>query len=374
MTVHGHYAFVLWGGALGGAERHTVDVCRILRDELGVDAEVVFLTSAGRAANDLERARIPFVEIGLTRGREVLGSGAAVAQAVSRAGSDGAFLVYGGYLARALRRGGYRGTLVSIEHGGVLQLAGRGVLVQAKDRVSRVLGEHLLDATICVSDYVERAVERLPHAPVVRRIYNGVDVERYCPASPQAGREKVVFGYAGRLIRGKGIVGLTRAFEARADGVPCELRVAGDGPARAEAESVVAERGLTDSVRFLGVVDDMPNFWRGCDVAVHPTEGWRESFCLSVVEAMSCGIPAVVSDEGALPEIVEDGACGRVVPAGDHDALRSALRGYAVHGAEREHDGASARERARALFDVRRTARAYLELAEELRAAPGRRL
>jgi glycosyltransferase involved in cell wall biosynthesis len=105
--------------------------------------------------------------------------------------------------------------------------------------------------------------------------------------------------------------------------------IIGAGP-EADALAALADQlGVADRITFRGFVDqdDLPEQYRHFDVVAVPSlprPGWREQFCRVAVEAMASGIPIVASDTGALPEVVADG--GLLVPAGDADALRAALR------------------------------------------------
>ena len=144
------------------------------------------------------------------------------------------------------------------------------------------------------------------------------------------------------------------------------LRVAGDGPMRSELEDLARSRGVLAGVEFMGMVSDMPAFWRGCDIAVHAANGWQESFCLAVAEAQACGLPAVVSRAGALPSVVADGQTGIVVEPGDIDGLRRAIALYAGDEQLRVAVGAAARSRACRMFSLDRAARDYVGVACDL--------
>ena len=74
-------------------------------------------------------------------------------------------------------------------------------------------------------------------------------------------------------------------------------------------------------VEFTGWTDDMPSFWRVCDIAVMPSDTCIESFGMAAVEAMACARPVVVTENGALPELVDDGITGFVVSPRDVGAL-----------------------------------------------------
>ena len=95
----------------------------------------------------------------------------------------------------------------------------------------------------------------------------------------------------------------------------------------------IAVRHLTGRVHVRGFADpnDLPDVYRGFDVVVVPSlsrPGWVEQFGRVAVEAMASGVPVVVSDSGALPEVVAD--AGVVVPEGSASALADALRHLAA--------------------------------------------
>ena len=151
----------------------------------------------------------------------------------------------------------------------------------------------------------------------------GVDPERFAPGPADARDGTFRIGFAGRLVHEKGIELLVEAGR-RLDGDP-ELMIAGAGPLD---EAIRAQAAGDVGVRLLGALPsaEMPGFYQGLDVLVLPTlgrRGWTEQFGRAAIEAMACGVPVIVSDAGELPAVV--GEAGRVVPAGDVDALGQAL-------------------------------------------------
>jgi glycosyltransferase involved in cell wall biosynthesis len=109
--------------------------------------------------------------------------------------------------------------------------------------------------------------------------------------------------------------------------LPDGLRVdvAGDGPARAALEDL-ARRVAPGRVRFHGRLpkDALHDLIRASAVAAVPSR-WYENQPLAVLEAFGCGVPVVGTDLGGLPELIEPGVDGRVVPADDPAALAAAL-------------------------------------------------
>jgi N-acetyl-alpha-D-glucosaminyl L-malate synthase BshA len=120
----------------------------------------------------------------------------------------------------------------------------------------------------------------------------------------------------------KRVPDVVRTFAKVREQVPAVLVLVGDGPER-QATAVEAERlGVTPYVRFLGKVDAVADLLRAADLFMLPSSS--ESFGLSALEAMACGVPVVASAVGGLPEVVEHGVTGALVPVGDVDAMAQA--------------------------------------------------
>ena len=150
----------------------------------------------------------------------------------------------------------------------------------------------------------------------------GIDPNVFAPLEAPRPRDVFRIGWAGRMVSEKGVQVLIEAVR-RID-PPIELVLAGSGPYERELRALA--HGVR--VRFLGPLPShgMPGFFRSLDCVVMPTigrPGWVEQFGRSVVEAMACGVPTVVSDAGELPHLVDD--AGIVVPRGNVEALRTAL-------------------------------------------------
>jgi N-acetyl-alpha-D-glucosaminyl L-malate synthase BshA len=93
------------------------------------------------------------------------------------------------------------------------------------------------------------------------------------------------------------------------------LLMAGDGPDRAPAERLARELGLERHVTFLGKQDHVERLFPLAHVVLLPSE--LESFGLAVLEGMACGVPAVATRVGGVPELVTDGVDGYLEPPGD---------------------------------------------------------
>lgn len=101
--------------------------------------------------------------------------------------------------------------------------------------------------------------------------------------------------------------------------------IVGDGTCREALVALTRRLGVNDRFSFLGHRDDVPQILAQADVFVLPSRS--EAFPNSIIEAMASGLPVVASNVGGIPELVEDGKTGHLVPPGDAKALAAALNG-----------------------------------------------
>jgi glycosyltransferase involved in cell wall biosynthesis len=335
----------------------------------GAEPAILFVLDAGDLAERLDDSGIPHSALGLQRGRTVATSPRRLARMARASAPDVAILTSSGYLAASLRAGGFRAPVIAIEHGSLLQLDRLPPFARWKYKADRISGARVCDAVVPVSEYIK---ERLDLMHLRRRIVcisNGVDLERFSPAAADASVRKptdgIQIGCAARLVEGKGIEdAITALTHPSLEGA--RLRVAGEGPLLQSLTSLAVSLSVEKRVELLGPVLDMPGFWQSVDVAVVPSNGLIESFGMVAIEAMACGKPVVVTDSGALPDIVSDGETGRVVEAGDVGGLAKALSEYARDPAIRAQHGMNGRRRCEERFGIDRTAARYLELCADL--------
>lgn len=352
-------ALVLWHGGIGGAEVLSMELAVALQ-RLGVNVEVIFITSTGPLADRLDEVGIPARALTFDRGTHVLRHPRRFAAGVAASGAHGVVLPECGFFGAALRLGGYRGRIVAVEHGSLLEPS-RSLAHRAFRWMSRTAGARAEDAEIAVSDFMLGELAQAPHPRRIERIYNGLDPARFAaePARQGSGDE-LVLGFAGRLIPGKGTEDAIRAAVQAAAAVPVRLRIAGDGPQRVSLEALTRELRAEMVVEFTGMVSDISAFWSTCDVAIFPSRELAESFGMSALEAMACARPVIATRRGALPELVRDGETGRVIPPGDVAALSEAIVAYATAPGLRVRHGESGRRRVEEHFHIDDCARAYL--------------
>lgn len=163
-------------------------------------------------------------------------------------------------------------------------------------------------------------------------------------AYPPPAGDPVVIGSFCRLSREKGMWDVLEAYrQLVADGVAADLVLAGDGPLRAALEAEVARRGYGQRVRFLGAYrnDDLGPILAQIDIVAHAS--LHDGRAMAVLEAMAWGRPIVATGVGGVPEIIEDGVSGLLVPPSDPAALAGALKQLIADPALRQRLGRAAR-------------------------------
>jgi colanic acid/amylovoran biosynthesis glycosyltransferase len=222
---------------------------------------------------------------------------------------------------------------------------------------------------VAISDFGRSQLMRLSdssrweHIHVVRC---GVDLAVYEPPSERsssANAAEVLF--VGRLLHGKGLSLLFEAVaELRGRGLDIAVIVVGDGPARAEVEAAGAVLRVSEHLRFLGSVgqDDLLARYAAADVFCLPS--FAEGIPVVAMEAMAMALPVVTTRIMGIPELVEDGKHGLLVPPGRVDALADALERLVRNPDERRLMGVAGREKVRADYDVARSARRMRSVLE----------
>jgi glycosyltransferase involved in cell wall biosynthesis len=140
--------------------------------------------------------------------------------------------------------------------------------------------------------------------------------------------------------------------------------VVGDGPQRHALEAMVDALGLRRTVTFLGFRRDVEKLLPSMDVCVNSSH--FEGSPLAVMEFMGSGRPIVATSVGGVPELLEDGACGLLVPPSDPPALAAAIRRLEQDPELRTTLAARALARHRASFDIRANIKGLERLYEQL--------
>ncbi len=206
--------------------------------------------------------------------------------------------------------------------------------------------------------------------------YHGLDLAAF-PFRPE-GRPPARLLAVGRLARDKGFVHLLRAARVLWDrGYELEVHVVGDGPELATLRRLAAALGIAERVRFLGWLrfDEVRRAMSEATVLVHPSDRLGDGLPNVLREAMALGTPVIASRIAGIPEALDDGRCGVLVPPGNVPALVDAIELLLCDAGLREGLARRARQHTEQKFDMwRNGARLAEHLDATRRLAPERRV
>ena len=246
-------------------------------------------------------------------------------------------------VARALLPRRRRFALVTTCHGTDVSLAGGdpgfAPLIRWTLRES--------DAVTAVSRWLADETRRIFRVARPRVLPNFVDLQRFSPGPPLKGDPLVV--HCSNLRPVKRVADVVAAFALAAKRTRARLVIVGDGPDAPRARAEAARLGVASRVRFLGSQTDLEEILRGASAYLLASES--ESFSLTALEAMACGVPVVAPRVGGIPEVVKDGISGLLAPPGDVRALGHAVARLCSNFPLRERMGSAARKRAVAFFN-----------------------
>jgi len=219
----------------------------------------------------------------------------------------------------------------------IVSFHGADVIVDMKKPAYREATLQMLDAVTLVlvrSESLRRAVTDLGCNPEKIEIQRtGIPLEEFPfrdRAVPKNGEWQFV--QAGRLIEKKGLPVTVRAFSTFLKQHPnATLTIAGEGPLLSELQKFVRESGISDRISFAGFVsqEQLREIYYRSHIFLHPSQtgrdGNQEGIPNSMLEAMASGLPVFATEHGGIPEAIENGVSGVLVPEHDYEALARAL-------------------------------------------------
>lgn len=214
-------------------------------------------------------------------------------------------------------------------------------------------------------------IELIDPTVEIRTIYNFIDEKTYVPLNPGTLKrdfgiredEKVLI-HISNFREVKNIPDIVKSFQIVLQSIDSKLLLVGEGPEKENIGKLVAELNLENHVIFTGKRNDMAELLAISDMMIHLSE--KEAFGLVLLEAMACGVPSVATNRGGIPEVIENGVNGFVVPYGDVMAAAEKsirlLQDEQVQALFKENGFKTVREK----FDSTKIVEAYEQLYYEV--------
>jgi glycosyltransferase involved in cell wall biosynthesis len=233
-----------------------------------------------------------------------------------------------------------------------------------QDVVSKRMDRIITDSRSSQADI--KSIFKVPESKL-RLIYVGVDIDAFKKDDGQPKQPNSLIMVGNTEDRKKGVLYLLQAVRLLKEDLPIKLTIV-DAPDPDEgfAPSLVREYGLEDSVSFTGRLTTSELVKHYCRAEIAVTASTYEGFGLPAAEAMACSTPVVATTAGALPEVVEDGITGVLVPPANPHALADAIKLLLGDENLRRNMGEEGRKRVERLFSWREAAKKTLAVYEEV--------
>ena len=231
-----------------------------------------------------------------------------------------------------------------------------------------------LNRIIAVSEKVRNCFKQNKAYSKVVTIQNGIDINIYDSSKVDDGflkeldihRDQIVIGVIGAIEKFRGHIYLIEALEKlKTENIGTILTlIVGTGIEEGNLKKIINDKGLDQEVLFLGFRKDVPRILKVLNILVLPS--FHESSSMISMEAMAMDVPVIATNVGGLPEVIENGSTGILIPPGDVDALYQAIK-YLIKNPEvRKKMGENARARVLEHFtiekNVRKTEEVFLEM------------
>lgn len=355
--------FLLNSLNVGGYEQLMLDVFCHLRRQ-GHDITTCCLKEAGNLAGEFKQNDIPVLSNFVQHRFDMLAP-LRVRDALKGKQFDLMFLemgrnalLAGEFIASALgdpvRVSSIHGTGV-LEQGGLFRKGQKALLNRLDGIVSCA---HTQSQYLINGEGIDRSLLKV--------IVNGVDHTRFAPdenaSGPLGADADCSIATVASLTPEKGHLAFVDAAAIALKSVPdARFYIIGGGPERERIENAIASQNLRDRVIMLGIRRDLPALLPHFRAVALASVPYRETLPISTMEAMSCGTPTINTDVGSVPDLVEHGVTGLLVPPGDLGALGAAFTELLEDEPKAAAMGRAARKRVEEHFTMVRALQEYEE-------------
>ncbi|MBM4171715.1 MAG: N-acetyl-alpha-D-glucosaminyl L-malate synthase BshA [Ignavibacteria bacterium] len=227
------------------------------------------------------------------------------------------------------------------------------------------------DGVTAVSRFLkEKTLTNFNISKEIEVIYNFIDTEKYKPSVDKTFRSHVASSGEKILIHTsnfrvvKRVTDTIRILEKVRKEVPVKLLLVGDGPDRSDCERLARELDVQKEVMFLGKQDALHEILGVADLFLMPSQS--ESFGLSALEAMSCGVPVVSSSVGGLPELINHADTGFIAEIGDVERMAKYVIDLLTNEKKYKQFSKNSRDRAVLNFEKKIIVPKYIEYYEKI--------
>lgn len=233
------------------------------------------------------------------------------------------------------------------------------------------------NAIIATSNEQERIIEKTYFIEKDRifKVFNGIDPELFVYKKNESirNRYKLLFDTnfilsIARLEKDKGIQNIIAVLPNILKELPnTRLMIIGDGSYAPELKKQVKRLNLENNVIFTGMLpfESLPDYFNACDLFVNPTIR-QNGYDLTILEAMACEKPVVVSNIGSVPTVIEDGVDGLLVPTGDIKKLAEAVIKVLTDKELAQRLGKAARKKILEKFSIESMVEGTIKVYEEV--------
>ena len=270
--------------------------------------------------------------------------------------------------------GGFMFGKGSIEGNSLKEAVGK-LLICARNAILKQADGYVAISNVIQDEYIAAGLDKKK----IAFIPNGIDTDKYSPATDgEKNRlrkalglpaDKTLFLYTGKLNKGKGLEMLLRAWKraAQSDSNLHLLLVGGGGlqvlSCEDELRTFVQQNLMENNVTFTGYVNNVIEYLKAADVFVFASES--EAQGLSLVEALSCGLPAIATSAGGISDFLEDGVNGRLIPIDDEDSLVNVIAEFVDDVGRAGKLGVQGRKTAVDSFDTKKDVERHISLFNE---------
>jgi len=259
----------------------------------------------------------------------------------------------------------------------VTTLHGTDITIVGLDPSYRDIVTYALNASdevTAVSQFLLEATrQEFPYEGEIDVIPNFVAPEVFYTEQPEAAAIRERYAPDGRalMIHVSNYRTVKRApvaceiFAAVRSETPAHMLMIGEGPDRARTEECAERLGISDDATFIDSTLDLPPYLAAADVMLMPSQS--ESFGLAALEAMACGTPVVASAIGGLPEVIDDGADGLLLPPENIDGMAEAVLELLSDRSRLERMSQAAAEKPRTRFPRGKQVDKYLDVYSRAR-------